>query len=281
MSRHYSSSKPFEWLRKKLKIDKPNALGWGEWGKWDAKLKADRPIAYFLTETLPDWCEKPAKWLVDPINHAKYYLVNRFVDKRHYLKTKLKPGQWNEFETRVLHGLFEELVDFVEIESAWHHLVWADDETRKKYNMPWYYNYYLLRWRTWRCPQAGIDHYLWASELRWTDNEVGEDSEHLGKLTHQAEAAREILALYHWWKDVRPTRGDSWDATGFREHWKQMDEKYGDNDWLLVDEKPTTEEEEQTYRKLSDATHELEQKWDDEDEAMMIRLIRLRKSLWT
>lgn len=281
MSRYYSGSKPFEWLRKTLKINKPVALGWGEWDKWDAALKRQRPVAYFLTETLPDWLELPARWIVDPIHSAKYYLVNRFVDKRHMLKTKLPPGKWHEFDTRILHGMFEEFIDFVEIESAWHHLLWSDKETRSKYNMPWYYNIYLLRWRTWRCPEAGLAHYLWASELRWTEDEVGPDSEVLGQLTLQAVAAQEVLALYHWWKDVRPHRGDAWDATGFRDHWNQMNEKYGEDDWLLSNDKPTSAEEQNRYRELSDATHALEQKWDDEDQEMMIRLIKLRKNLWT
>ena len=54
MSRYYSSSKPFEWMRKKLGIEKPVALPFGEWKRWDADLKRQRPIAFWLTETLPD-----------------------------------------------------------------------------------------------------------------------------------------------------------------------------------------------------------------------------------
>lgn len=31
MSRYFGSSKPVKWLRTKLGIEKPYALGWGEW----------------------------------------------------------------------------------------------------------------------------------------------------------------------------------------------------------------------------------------------------------
>ena len=119
MTRHYAGSAPVEWLRKKLGINKPRALGWGEWENWDAALKEARPVAFFLTETLPEWLEKPAEWFVDPFSNLRYYINNRWVTKTHYLKTHLKPGQWYEFDTRLLHGMFGELKDFVEIEQAW------------------------------------------------------------------------------------------------------------------------------------------------------------------
>lgn len=277
MSRHYSSLPFFKWVAKQFGIKKPIALGWGEWEEWDITTKLEHPIGWFFCETLPGWLEKPGDWFVDPITSAKYYFINRFIDQRHVLKTGLKLGQWNEFETRLLHGMFNELIDFVEIESAWNSMMWADDETRKLYNMPWYYTNYWLRWRTWRSPQAGLQHYRWASTLRWN---ASDDSDCIGKKTPQAEAADEVIELYHWWKFQRPSRGDPWVASGFRQFWDSMDEKYGDN-WLLGSKPKITDEEQAEYRRLSDRNNNMEEEWDDEDTAMMCRLVKIRRSLWT
>jgi hypothetical protein len=277
MSRHYSSTPFFKWVRKQFNIHKPNALGWGEWDDWDSETRIAHPIGWFFCETLPDLLEKPGEWFVDPIMAAKYYCINRFIDKRHVLKTGLKPGQWNEFETRLLHGMFNEFIDFVEVESAWNSMMWADDETRKLYNLPWYYTNYWFRWRTWRSPQAGLQHYRWASTLRWI---ASDENDIIGKKTPQAESADEIIELYHWWKFQRPARGDSWVASGFRQFWDSMDEKYGDG-WLLGNDAKMNDAEKAEYRRLSDRNNNMEQEWDDEDTAMMCRLVKIRRSLWT
>lgn len=261
-------------------MNKPSALGWDEWDEWNASTKQAHPIGWFITETLPGLLEKPAELLIDPITSVKYYLINRFIDKRHVMKTGLKPGEWNEFETRLLHGMFNEMVDFVEIETAWNSMVWADVEHRNLYNLPWYYSNYWLRWRTWRSPHAGLQHLRWASTLRWTDEQVGGYSQHSGKKTPQAETADELIELYHWWKFQRPNRGDSWVASGFREFWDSMDAQYGDN-WLLGTKSKMSVEERAEYDRLSARNNNMEQEWHDEDTSMMCRLISIRRSLWT
>lgn len=158
MSRHYSSSDLVAWLRKKLKVEKPYALPLGGWEIWENEFKKSRPVAHFLTETLPDIFEYPARWTVDPINNVRYYCRNRWATKTHIMKTGLKPGQWYEFETRVMHGLFNELVDFVEVEKANHMVAWAGKETKAKYAMPWWREFWFAHWGEWRCAEAGLDH---------------------------------------------------------------------------------------------------------------------------
>jgi hypothetical protein len=266
MSRYYQDLKLFVWLRKKLNVNKPYALPWGGWENWEEELKANRPVAYFLTETLPDWLEKPAEVLLDPLYNARYYLRNRFVTKTHYLKTNLEPGKWHEYEKRILHGLFTELVSFVEIEQAGHHVAW-DDEARKKHKQPWWHQYKLTRLGDWRCPEAGLAYLHWAMEL---DEPV-----------QQAESARETLILYTWWKDVYSTRRDEWEETGLREFWNNMDAKYGDG-WLgLGAPSKMTKKEQAEYDRLSVAVHQMEEDRAQEEEDMMIRLIKLRRNLWT
>jgi hypothetical protein len=270
MSRNYQGSPPFEWLRVKVfKIDKPYALGWGQWATWDEDLKKKRPFAFFMTETLPDWLEKPAEIFIDPIQNVFYYLRNRFLTRTHMLHTGLEKGKWHEFESRLLHGAFTELVTFVEIEKAWMSVAWSEDG-RKKYNPPWWRNHWWSRWKEWRCRQAGIDHLKW--EISLEDESPN---------NQQARNAFETMLLYTWWVDVRPNRGDEWDVSGLRTFWDSMEEKYGE-DWLgLGGRGKMNLTEKQEYERLNKAMHQLEEDWHVEDEEMLVRLVKLRRSLWT
>jgi hypothetical protein len=176
---------------------------------------------------------------------------------------------------RFLPCLFNELVDFVEIESAWSHIAWGDKEARAKYNPPFWASGWF-RWRVWRCPQAGLDHLDWAMTLTNTDWCTPEDPNY-GKPTGQAIRAKEIKELYTWWTTVYPNRPDPYDASGWTEYCEQARIL---NDGRLFGGKSTPE-----LKKLSDKSHKLLQKieaaYEKEDEAMMIRLIKARDSLWT
>jgi hypothetical protein len=273
-SRSYSETWLFDWLRKSVfKVEKPRALAWGGWAKWDAEFKTTRPVAYFATETLPDWLEKPAQWIIDPIYDATYYLRNRFVRQTHMVHTDLEPGVWHEYETRILHGMFTELVDFVEVEQAWHTCVW-DDTARVKYNMPWWRDNWLVYWHEWRCPAAGIDYLKWCMTLDDPALPVHDRN------SSQAEHAREVLTLYTWWKDIRATRRDEYEEAGFTEFNDRMAAKYGRLDFDPDDRKLTAQERKEK-RSIYDRVHEIEEARHQEDEAMMIRLIKIRRGLWT
>jgi hypothetical protein len=133
-----------------------------------------------------------------------------------------------------------------------------------------------------------LDHLRWEQGLIWKAEEVGEDSPLVGQRTHQAEKADEVLALYTWWKDARPNRGDSWEVTGFRDFWRKMDAKYDepggeDSSWMSFKNtgKKLTEEEDAEYWRLHKLVDQQEEDWNKEDEDMMIRLIKVRRGLWT
>lgn len=273
-SRHYQDSWMFTWLRNSVfKIEKPRALAWGGWAKWDDELKAARPVAYFITETLPDWLEKPAQWTIDPIYDATYYLRNRFVRQTHMVHTDLKQGVWHEYESRILHGMFTELVDFVEVEQAWHTCMW-DEKVRKKYQMPWWRDNWFFYWREWRCPAAGIDYLKWCMTL---DDPVLPVHD---RNPSQAEHAREVLTLYTWWKDIRTTRRDEYEEAGFTEFNDRMAAKYGRLDFD-PDDKQLTAQERKEKHTIYTRVHEIEEVRHQEDEAMMIRLVKIRRGLWT
>lgn len=286
-SRHWQGSKPFTWLRKKVfKVEKPFALGWGEWDEWDNNYKATKPFAFFITETLPDWLELIPKHSIDYVDTLRINIRNR-ADGTHLLKSNLKRGVWHEYEERLLHCMFDSYVDFIEVETGQSHIAWSDKEDRKKYNIPWYRSSRWFNWGTgsYHNKQAAIDHLKWEMTLD-THDPNDPNSGPNGSSPHQAKAAREKMELYCWWTQVRPNRGRAWDVSGFQTFWDSMDAKYGDEtskrSWLgLGGKKLMTAAEERKYRKLSKAADDLEEQWHDEDELMMCRLVKLRRSLWT
>ena len=163
-------------------------------------------------------------------------------------------------------------MDFVEIELAWWHIVWESSEFAKKYNAP-FWSKGWFRWRTWRCKQAGLDNLDWQRSLRWQEEEVAEGSENLGKLTPQAEKAQEILDLYTWWTVTRPARPDPIEVSGWSAYCDRRRAADPD-DWIFSDNKEDT-------GPMLHQMHQLEAKYEQEDEEMMIRLIRVRHGLWT
>jgi hypothetical protein len=169
-------------------------------------------------------------------------------------------------------------VDFVEIEQAWHHVMW-DEKARVKYETPWWQKNWFFRWgKVWRCPDAGVEYLVWASGLKQDGNwGVDKDSKHFGEPTHQAITAKELLELYKWWKYARPQRPDPMDASGWTAYC-ELRRKNG-NDFLDFEDK--SPEEAEMSRAALDKSTEIETAYNTEDEEMMIRLIKIRQGLWT
>ena len=190
------------------------------------------------------------------------------------IRDSIKPGQWQDVGWRFLPCLFNELVDFVEIEQAWHTCMW-DDEARKKYNPPWWRSGWL-RWRTWRCPEAGIAYLDWAATLTNKDFiEEGEKEEP----TYQAKAAQEIKELYLWWTQTYRNRPDPYDASGWTAYCELS--RLQNNGKLSLDCDKDSPELKKIADLASEELRKIEAAYEAEDEAMMIRLIKIRNSLWT
>ena len=272
---YWSCSKFADWIRG---IEKGGAKTGRGWREWEQEGKRLHPVRYWIAEEALDAVQNFIWWPVDQLYNIKYYVNNRWITKTHSLTADpkdIKRGQWCDVGNRFLPCLFGELVNYVEVELAWWHLAWSPEE-RPKYNMPWW----AVGWwriRTWRCPQAGLDNLDWQSKLVWSEDEVGDDKEKIGKPTYQAEKALEILALYKWWKEVYPNRPDVHDASGWTAYCDMRRER-GDH---MLDFEDRTPEEAEMSRKALDKSQEIEQAYEAEDEAMMIRLIKIRNSLWT
>lgn len=271
---YWSCSKFADWLRG---TSKPGAATADGWRKWRKTAEKSYPFRYWLAEEGLDYIQNFVNWPGDKLNDIRYYINNRWVSRTHSLTAHprdIKPGNWCDVGNRFLPCLFNELVDFVEVETAWHHVLW-NEEARKKYMVPWWRRGWL-RWRTWRCPEAGMAHLVWASSLVNDDFYSPNDPEYK-KPTGQALAAKEIIDLYVWWTAIRPQRPDPHDASGWGDVCKNRRQKYDDE---IMWEDKTKKEKEESKNAL-ERFHEIEKQYDQEDEEMMIRLIKVRQSLWT
>lgn len=276
MRDYWTCSKFADWLRGTMKPGSATSKGWRE---WKLEAKKAHPIRFWIAEEGLDhlqgiWC-----WIPEHINNVRYYINNRWVHQTHgMMSLSLEPGKWHEYETRLLHSMFDQLVNFVEIEQAWHHVIW-DDQARKKFETPWWQQRWFFRWgKVWRCPDAGIEYLIWASGLVYNED-MGSDkgSKLYGKPTSQAETAAEVLELYRWWKIIRPARPDPYDASGWTAYCEAR--RTDSDDFFDLQDKNKEQ------RRQSNAAHKLlnkiERSYEKEDEAMMIRLIKIRKGLWT
>jgi len=273
---YWSIGKFADWLRG---TPKPHAGTGKEWRLWNKAAKETHPIRYWIVEEGLDYLQNFVNWPMDRIHSVRYYINNRWITRSHSLTAHardIKPGDWCDVGNRFLPCLFNELVDFVEVEQAWHHVLW-DEEARKRFDVPWYRRGWL-RLRVWRCPDAGIEHLIWASGLKLGDDMgVDKDSEDYGRPTRQAENAQEILALYRWWKAERPKRPDPMEASG----WTAYCERLRGNGRDMFDMLDKTPEESEMSRAALDKSNEIEAAYEKEDEEMMIRLIKVRNGLWT
>jgi hypothetical protein len=214
--RYWSCSKVADFIRGQKKPPYASLEGWEEWRK-DCESKS--PIRYWLAEKGLRKLQNIFYFPYDLFYTCKIYIRNRFIDKIHYLKTNLKPGSYYDLDTRILYGIFNELVDFVEVELAGKQgavaLIELDEldiENKKTY-----------KFIKGRCKQAGIDYLNWASNLTYKTRRNREVP------TNQATNARKILKLYNWWLD-RPNRVDPFDIfdKNDKDYYKKVNEKEED-----------------------------------------------------
>jgi len=269
-SNYWSCSKFANWLRGTVK---PYSGTGDEWKKWEIDAKANHPIRHWMAEEGLDFLQNAVMWVPDKLYSFKYYAINRWIDQSNALVAHpkhIKPGQYMDLSYRVLYCLFDELVDFVEIESAYLNYRW-DDEKQK--GMKWWQ---VGRWRTrtWRSAEAGIEHLNWQMSL--TDEEwLDEDKKHEAKPTSQAISAREIYDLYKWWTDIRPNRPDPHDVSGWSAHCDDQRKRgvgFMETDPL---------EDQDKIRAMLDQIRSIEADHEKEDTDMLIRLIKIRGHLWT
>ena len=275
---YWSCSKLADWIRGTVKGGAKTGSGWRE---WEENAKHKYPVRYWIAEEAVDAIQNSIWWPVDKIYDAKYYINNRFVTETHALTAHphdIRPGTWCDAGYRFLPCLFNELVDFVEIELAWRHIACGSKEDRRKYGAP-FWSTGWFRWRTWRSAQAGLDHIEWASKLTFDEEWIAADDPNYKRPTPQALGAIQIRELYKWWTEVYRKRPDPHETSGWSAWCDRKRDKTGHKFWL--DDETETAEEKAERKLILDQLHKIEEDYKAEEEAMMIRLIRIRESLWT
>lgn len=275
-SNYWSCTKFADWIRG---TKKPNSGTAAEWREWETFSKNTSKLRHWIAEEGLDKLQKFIFYIPDRINDVRYYINNRFFVKSHALTAHprdIKPGQWCDVGNRFVPCLFNELVDFVEIEKAWMHVAW-DDDAKKTFNVPWWRKQWYTRWfGPWRCKEAGIAHLQWEMSLTYSDDWIDKADPLYGKPTPQAVAAKEVYDLYKWWTEVYANRPDPIEASG----WSALCETMRSDGLIgMLDDMSNVTQDDRV--KSLNKIDEIEAAYEEEDEQMLIRLIRIRNSLWT
>lgn len=190
--KYWSDSKFAVWIRKIAKVpQKPFSATLEDWDKYDKFNNENYKFITWFTEEFLLYLQDIIYFPYDVYKNAYAYYDNRFISKTHYLQTGLTPGQHFDFDTRLLHGVFQSLVLFVEEEKA--HMYKISHKNSKKLNKR----------------EAGLKYLNWEISL-------GEESK------IQSETAKEVKEIYLWWKDIRPKRKDPYDVSGLSKYYKNI-----------------------------------------------------------
>lgn len=229
----------------------PRAMALGSWGDRDEKLKKHFPIRFFMWETFPELFEQ---YINRPYRDCKRWVRFRTWDKYHILKLDVSKS-YHDPDYIMLHSNFQILRNYVEIELA----AWSEvnndgisDEQTSSFTR---FRKVLhgMKFKKQRNPAAGLRHLDW--EIRDTSG-------------YQQSSAKEQKALYLWWTIDRPLREEPYDSRLFDDH------KDDDTSFKAIMTRPYDKE-------LVEARHDMEKYYDAEDEEMLIRLMKIRKSLWS
>lgn len=90
---------------------------------------------------------------------------------------------------------------------------------------------------------------------------------------HHQKTWDEMTALYEWWTKVRPHREETLEPL-------PRDGVIGQSFMAVFDDDYQDRPEVKEWRRVADAHNKAEQGWEQEDEVMLIRLIKIRRALW-
>jgi len=273
---YWSCSKLADKIRIIKKLKSATATGWAN---WKIKAETEHPIRYWIADEGLDHLQDFVFWIPNRLHNIQSYIDNRFISKTHALvahKNHLKRGQWCDVDNRMLPCLFDSLVDFVETD-----LAPVACYNNENYKIPFWYK---LPFAHWRSRDAGIENLKWQMALiKNEDNGYYDknDSEY-GKPTEQAKNAKEILDLYLWWKDIYPNRPDPYDISEWSAYCEEKRSLRKDKDLLAsFDDQDDPLELKEKGEKALELLQKIEMEYENEDTENLIRLIKVRHSLWT
>jgi hypothetical protein len=238
----------------------PGALSAKGWRLFRQEFKKNAPIRYWLTHDFKRTFVWPVK---RKVNKVREYIRYRTYRKYHMVDTGLEPGYYG-VEHIMLHTNFNLFKDFVECELAGSNYAWSSErvgETWFQKYMPFYRVFKPFRSKEW-----AMRYFEWASKLDDPSLPAHE------RCDHQAIAAREMRELYLWWTESVPNR---------KLHEAEIYSDQGLDMSILDDDFDHSAPDYVKYRNAYDLNEELRKKWMEEDDEMLARLIKIRRSLWT
>lgn len=242
-------------LWKYVGVEKPTSLSWANWQKWHDEHKAKHPIIHFLCEELPI---SVSVWKRRFITDPYWSIVHRFHPKHQYhvIKTNLKP-EYYDIDTLMLHGVMALVVRYVEGEHQ------ISDPAKSNY------------WYAW--VQAAEDDDQKRQALK--EQGIEETWEHELMPQHQIDCILTVDEVYQWWKDDYPNRkddlfdrDDDFDPLMFFGNGEEHDEK------MKEDPKYSLYLE---WKEHCARSRALEEKWRQEEQDMLLKIIKIRSSMWT
>jgi len=115
--------------------------------------------------------------------------------------------------------------------------------------------------------------------LKFNEDEGFEKGDpHIGQPTPQAIKAQEILDLYTWWTTTYRNRPDPYEVSGWTAACEAQRIANGGKLSFSSPKDPVLKKAQNKAHKL---LQKIEADYEKEDEAMMIRLIKVRHGLWT
>lgn len=160
---------------------------------------------------------------------------------------------WRDRDTIMLCACFQILVDYVELELPQFSRWCGEPKWYRWVKYLPFYSWYMDRKRN---PGAGIEHLHWATSV---------------DVAEQSRYAQEHLELYHWWTVERPGRRDPWDDVPHRTG--------SVRDLFNREDDPDGHKAE--YFEALRKAGEIEESYHEEDERQLIRLMKVRRGLWT
>lgn len=219
---------------------------------------------------------KFVKYLPYRIRELFAGVAYRTTKRHHVVKIRSLEPNYYDTDTKILHAVMQLVVDFVEIDLSWRHLLSElhDERIKNKtytlreklyIHLPWWFT--SEEWI--RNRDRGLQHLAWEKTLDDDSLPVEE------RCDEQARVARIIEEVYLWWKDTRPNRPDSYEASGYDSYYR-VKKKLG----LSVFAADTDELHDLAQRAVA-KLQRIEREYSNEDAKMLKKVIDIRESLWS
>lgn len=208
----------------------------------------------------------------DAYRAVKTYLVGGRV-----LIIKDLDNGWCDKDHEILHANFQILTNFVEVECA----SMFDSCGGKDYVTP--------------VPVTARDKglaYLNQDVWVYKNSDHVPSSDEKSMLDRQRKQEREIRNIYLWWKDERPKRIDPFDLMPNNDEAQAKyaakhgipytrNDFFGNINFAYHNPGFRKTKAYKNYRADMKKVSDLEQAYDDEDTAMLVRLMKIRRKMWT